>query len=63
MSLKLFQPTLPFGTGYRTELPIAVVSWRDHAGRRDSILYPHCIDHDWPWWRPTPLVELCHAAA
>jgi hypothetical protein len=45
---------LVFGfSGLRVEIPVAYVSWRDASGARQArVIYPHCVDYDWPWWRP-----------
>jgi hypothetical protein len=49
------QLALPLGAGSyqgRVELPIAVITWRADGERREVVMYPHSIDHAWPWWRP-----------
>lgn len=46
------QLSLSFG-GLRQEYPAMRVSWRDAAGVVHRVTRgPHCIDHDWPWFRP-----------
>jgi hypothetical protein len=48
----MMQLRLEFVSRHRVEIPVTYATWRDADGRHERIVYAHCVDYDWPWWRP-----------